>query len=276
MAQDMIFSGHDGHVLPARYWPVREEMAALLIVHGLGEHSGRYDIMAHALNAAGVSVYAYDQRGHGANDGARGYAHLEDLEKDILSVLRQIRGKTDKPVFLLGHSMGGGLALYTLLHSRPDVRAAIVCSPWLIITRQIPAFAAKFLKTHPDAFGRFSIPNGIPANALCQDPAVCGAYETDRLNHNRISLTLAAGMLRAADYSLSHSSNLRVPLLLCHGEADSVCSIEGSRQFARSCPGVRFVSFENAYHELHNEPVVREQLLLEISEFIHENLCQNA
>ena len=172
--------------------------------------------------------------------------------------------------------MGGGLALYTLLHSRPDVRAAIVCSPWLIITRQIPAFAAKFLKTHPDAFGRFSIPNGIPANALCHDPAVCGAYETDRLNHNRISLTLAAGMLRAADYSLIHGSNLHVPLLLCHGEADSVCSIEGSRQFARSCPGVRFVSFENAYHELHNEPVVREQLLLEISEFIHENLCQNA
>lgn len=272
MVQDMVFSGHDARVLPARFWPAQNETAVLLIIHGLGEHSGRYCAMAQTLNAAGISVYAYDQRGHGANAGPRGYARLDDLEKDVLAVLRQIQARTKAPVFLLGHSMGGGIALYTLLHSHPHVRAAVISSPWLIITRQIPGFAADFLKAHPGTFGRASISNGIPASALCHDPEVCAAYARDPLTHDRICLALAGDMLRAADYSLSHAARLQVPLLLCHGEADGICSIEGSRRFAQARPDVRFVSFPDAYHELHNEPAVCQRHLAGISAFIHENL----
>ena len=275
MVQDTVFSGHDAHVLPARFWPAQDETAALLVVHGLGEHSGRYNGMAQALNEAGISVYAYDQRGHGANAGTRGYARLADLEKDVLAVLRQIQARTAVPVFLFGHSMGGGIALYTLLHSRPDVRSAVICSPWLIITRQIPAFAANFLKAHPAAFGHVCISNGIPATALCHDLDACAAYARDPLTHDRISLALAGDMLYAADYSLSHTTRLQVPLLLCHGEADGICSIEGSRRFAQACPKVQFTSFANAYHELHNEPCIRQQHFAGICKFIHENLHQN-
>ena len=270
---DTVLYGHEGNVLPAKYWPCENPRAALLVVHGLGEHCGRYAGMAQALNACGIEVWGYDQRGHGTNPlGPRGYARVADLEKDSLSARTGIREKRGLPLFLLGHSMGGGLSLYTMLHSQPDVKAAVICSPWIELVKPLPELPAKILKKHPGMLGKAGIKNGIPETGLCHDPAVTQAYGTDPLVHDHISFALAADMLNAADYSLTHGDRLLVPMLLLHGDADGICSPEGTKIFAAQCEKARLEIFPGAFHEIHNEPDCREAMFSMIADFIGQNL----
>lgn len=271
--QDIVLYGHEKNVLPGKYWPCEDAKATLLIIHGLGEHCGRYDGMAQALNKQGIEVYGYDQRGHGANPlGPKGYARVEDLEKDILSVLDALREKSDLPLFLLGHSMGGGLVTYTMVHAQPDVRAAIICSPWIELVSALPELPAKILKKHPKIAGKAGIRNGIPETGLCHDDAVVKAYADDPLVHDHIAFALAADMLNAADYSLAHGDRAKVKLLMTHGSEDGICSPEGSRKFAAGCPMADLHIFEGAFHEVHNEPDAKDALFSLIGSFILENI----
>ena len=271
--QDITLYGHERNVLPGKYWPCESPKATLLVIHGLGEHCGRYAGMAQALNAQGIEVYGYDQRGHGANPlGPKGYARVADMEKDILAALDQLRERSEHPLFLLGHSMGGGLVTYTMVHSRPDVRAAIICSPWIELVSPLPELPAKILKKHPKLAGKAGIRNGIPETGLCHDEALVKAYIDDPLVHDHISFALAADMLNAADYSLAHGDRALVPLLMTHGSDDGICSPEGSRKFAASCPKADLHIFEGAFHEVHNEPGTKDKLFALIGSFILENV----
>lgn len=271
--RDITLYGHEKNILPTKYWPCADAKATLLIIHGFGEHCGRYAGMAQAMNAQGVEVYGYDQRGHGANPlGPRGCARAADLEKDILAVLDALREKSDLPLFLLGHSLGGGLVAYTLAHSQPSVRAAILCSPWFELVSPLPELPVKILKKHPKILGKASLRNAVPQTGLCHDEAVLRAYLEDPLVVDHIAFTLAADMLSAADYSLTHADRVLVPVLMSHGSEDGICSPEGSRKFAAQCPKADLHIFEGAYHEVHNEPEAKDALFALIGSFILENL----
>ena len=269
----------DGKQLYARVFEAESPRGVLCVAHGLGEHGDRYQKFADFMNAHGMTVYAQDHRGHGRNvekKGQRGIARMADLERDMVTMIDFAAKETGLPVIQFGHSLGGLIGLYTTLHSKPPVCAAIITSPWLKLVSAPPQAAFKAIGALSGVLSPFSINNGIPSTALCHDPAVCAAYDVDPQNHGRIGLALAADANRAANWVLAHPEELKVPLLLCHGEQDPICSVEGSREFSEKAKGVRFVEFEGAYHELHNEPLAAEKLFETELEFIDESLSLKA
>lgn len=269
----------DGKQLYARVFEAESPRGVLCVAHGLGEHGDRYQKFADFMNAHGMTVYAQDHRGHGRNvekKSQRGIARMADLERDMVTMIDFAAKETGLPVIQFGHSLGGLIGLYTTLHSKPPVCAAIITSPWLKLVSAPPQAAFKAIGALSGVLSPFSINNGIPSTALCHDPAVCAAYDVDPQNHGRIGLALAADANRAANWVLAHPEELKVPLLLCHGEQDPICSVEGSREFAEKAKCVRFVEFEGAYHELHNEPLAAEKLFETELEFIDEILSLKA
>lgn len=269
----------DGKQLYARVFEAESPRGVLCVAHGLGEHGDRYQKFADFMNAHGMTVYAQDHRGHGRNvekKSQRGIARMADLERDMVTMIDFAAKETGLPVIQFGHSLGGLIGLYTTLHSKPPVCAAIITSPWLKLVSAPPQAAFKAIGALSGVLSPFSINNGIPSTALCHDPAVCAAYDVDPQNHGRIGLALAADANRAANWVLAHPEELKVPLLLCHGEQDPICSVEGSREFAEKAKGVHFVEFEGAYHELHNEPLAAEKLFETELEFIDEILSLKA
>lgn len=269
----------DGKQLYARVFEAESPRGVLCVAHGLGEHGDRYQKFADFMNAHGMTVYAQDHRGHGRNvekKSQRGIARMADLERDMVAMIDFAAKETGLPVIQFGHSLGGLIGLYTTMHSKPLVCAAIITSPWLKLVSAPPQAAFKAIGALSGVLSPFSINNGIPSTALCHDPAVCAAYDVDPQNHGRIGLALAADANRAANWVLAHPEELKVPLLLCHGEQDPICSVEGSREFAEKAKGVRFVEFEGAYHELHNEPLAAEKLFETELEFIDEILSLKA
>ena len=269
----------DGKQLYARVFEAESPRGVLCVAHGLGEHGDRYQKFADFMNAHGMTVYAQDHRGHGRNvekKSQRGIARMADLERDMVTMIDFAAKETGLPVIQFGHSLGGLIGLYTTLHSKPPVCAAIITSPWLKLVSAPPQAAFKAIGALSGVLSPFSINNGIPSTALCHDPAVCAAYDVDPQNHGRIGLALAADANRAANWVLAHPEELKVPLLLCHGEQDPICSVEGSREFAEKAKGVRLVEFEGAYHELHNEHLAAEKLFETELEFIDEILSLKA
>ena len=123
-----------------------------------------------------------------------------------------------------------------------------------------------------DVLANVSISNGLSASDLCRDEAVCAAYKPDPYNHEKIGLGLAGDAHKASKWVLAHPEELTVPLLLCHGDADKICAVEGSRAFAEKGQSVHYVEYAGGYHELHNEPALREALFAEELCFIDQIL----
>jgi len=263
------FTTADGLSLWACAWEAEQPKAALCLIHGLGEHAGRYEQMALALNRQGISVYAYDQRGHGHSPGKRGVARLEQLSRDAHDFTDRICEETGLPTLLYGHSLGGGVGLYTLLFHTPKVVGGIISSPWLRLVNAPPAALLSVIRALPGLFGNMSAQNGLSAELLCHSDGVGQTYVKDPLNHEKAGLSLVADMSKAGERIIGEAALLPVPLLLLHGSGDGICDVSGSRAFAAAAGDkCRFVEFRDMFHELHNEPAVREQIFSMEAEFI--------
>lgn len=259
---DFVFTTSDGIAIAGHMHPAAGTARAnLVLVHGLGEHMGRYQAMAKALAWHGINVWTYDQRGHGQSPGKRGVARLSELSADAAAMVAHAKDETGLPTALFGHSMGGGVGLNTLLRLQPDVCCAIITGPWIELGRAIPAPLLGLIQRMPRLFAKASIANGIAAEALSHDPAIVSAYGSDQRNHDRVGLLLAADLCQNAQWLYQNATRLPAPLLLMHGQADSICSIQGSRRFAAAAgERCRFVEYPNMLHELHNEPELQASL----------------
>jgi alpha-beta hydrolase superfamily lysophospholipase len=257
--RELGWVSEDGLDLYAQAWePDTDLRAVVCLVHGIGEHSGRYGYVASRLTGAGFALLCCDLRGHGRSSGQRGhspsYAHLM---QDIDTLLEQASAKyPGKPRFLYGHSMGGGLVLNYALRCKPDIAGVIATSPWLRLTTPAPAWKLSFGKVMYYLFPRFSMPTGLDQAALAHDPAVIKAYAADPLVHEQVSARLAIDMFSAGEYALAHAGELSLPLLLVHGSADQITSPEATRQLAASAPAGRVTLriLDGCFHETHNEP----------------------
>lgn len=276
MRRDFELTCPDGVRLYARAFEADNPRAVLCIAHGLGEHGDRYQRFAEVMNRSGITVYVHDHRGHGRNvtkKSQRGIARMRDLERDMVTMIELAIKETGLPVFQFGHSLGGLIGLFTTLNAKPPVAGAIITSPWLRLVNPPPKALFDVVGAMAGVLNPISIKNGIPASALSHDAAVCAAYDVDPLNHDRIGLGLAGDANRAAQWVLDNPQQLKVPLLLCHGAKDPICSVEGSRAFAAKAPGVRYVEFPNAFHEIHNEPEDCERLFETELQFIGDVLA---
>jgi len=244
----------DGITLFTQSWlPEGDTTGRVLLVHGMGEHSSRYEHVARVLTAAGLRVDSFDHRGHGRSTGVRGHSpSYQRLQDDIQLMLEQ---DNTNPVFLYGHSMGGNLVLNFGLKN-PAVRGIIATGPWLRLTEQpsgaVILFARLMAAIKPD----LTINSGLDADGLSHDSALNQAYRDDPLVHPKISVKHFSGIHDAGLAAIEQAAAFTTPLLLIHGEKDPICDPEASRQFFAACKsGDKTLNiWPELFHEVHNEP----------------------
>lgn len=239
-------------------WKAAQPKAVVLLVHGLGEHAGRYDHVAAALNQAGYSLIGFDHPGHGQSDGVRGHISSYDVVFDLIDQLRQEAAKQNPglPQFVYGHSMGGNFVLYYLYKRQPKLAGAIVTSPGLGTADPVPAWKTTLGKVLYNLAPSFQMDNGLKREGLARDPAVVAAYNADPLVHGKISARLALDMLGHGKEMIGNAGAFpAVPLLLMQGSKDMLVSPPMTDQFAKGFKGdLTYKVWEGMYHELHNEP----------------------
>jgi alpha-beta hydrolase superfamily lysophospholipase len=230
--------------------------AGVVLVHGLGEHTGRWLPWIKKFNDAGTALVTVDLPGHGKSDGRRGVIRNYTLLHEMLDILIGEYTKTFPgiPVFLYGHSLGATIVLDYILEKEPDIKGAIVTSPWLKLSFE-PARAKLILARIINRIMPSLVqPSGLNVDHLSHDKTVVTNYVNDPLVHDRISAGLFQSTVTAADFSLRNAGNLNIPVLLIHGSEDMITSPAASSEFASASPVVQLKIWEGGFHELHNEP----------------------
>jgi alpha-beta hydrolase superfamily lysophospholipase len=234
--------------------PLAQSRGGIVIMHGLGEHSGRYRQLAHRLNEAGWSVRCYDHRGHGRSEGARGdIPNGAPMLQDAQIVIDEFKARTGYRPFLLGHSMGGLFAAHFALAGRAPLRGLILSSPALAIS--ISNTQKMLLKALRSVAPGLALANGLQSKFISHDARVVTAYEADPLVHNKISARLLGAMLESIAYCETHAGQLEVPALLLVSGDDHLVDAEGSKRFFAQLPPNRatMTVYDALYHEIFNE-----------------------
>ena len=265
----------DGQSLLLRDWPLEKARGAVLIVHGLGEHSGRYDRLAEWFNQRGYSVRAYDQRGHGQSPGRRGaLRHGDDLLADLAAVYTDYASAQAHVPLLLGHSMGGLVALRAVLDGCIVPPALVLSSPALRSweSPRMIRLAGLLSRIVPN----LPLRNGLNASKLSHVPQVVADYRNDRLRHSWITPRLAHFIFRDGAACIADAARLAVPTLLLVADADELVDPAGSRAFAKAAAASGQLTtryFSTLYHELFNEAEPgRSQVLMQLADWLGRQL----
>jgi alpha-beta hydrolase superfamily lysophospholipase len=250
--------GSTGDLLFRRSWIPRNAERIVILVHGYGEHSGRYEHTASDLARAGFEVHAYDQKGHGRSGGARCYARrfdhlLDDLEGFVAAVRTE---RAPLPVIVVGHSMGGlVVAAYASLRN-PTVAGVVTSGALLSMPEDVSPARAISIRVLKWIAPRLSLASQLDPDALSRDPEVVRAYLDDPLVQRKITASLASEMLTAMKRTAAAAAAVRVPILLLHGEDDRICALAGSRDFFEGLKVTQreFRTYPGLRHEIFNEP----------------------
>ena len=253
----------DGLTLRGREWPHEPARGTIVLVHGLGEHVGRYAHVAAFFNARGWRVVGYDHRGHGRSDGERGrLAAVDDLLVDLARAIDAVRAEhPGGPLVLLGHSLGGLVAARFVAGalapaadwSRP-VDALLLSSP-VLDTAMKPLQKAMLAVLGP-LTPNHAVANGLKPEWISRDPAVVAAYKADPLVHDRIAPRLARFIVDGGEFVRRVAPRWTVPTLLLYAGADRCVPPAGSAAFAAAAPPAVVTArvYPRLFHEIMNEP----------------------
>jgi acylglycerol lipase len=248
----------DGLDLYARAWaPDGKARAAIMLVHGHGEHVVRYDHVAAALTEQGYAVLGFDLCGHGKSGGPRGHASSYDAMMDDIATFTKLVDVRYPgiPRYIYGHSMGGNLVINYVLRRKPDLRGVIATGPWLKLAFDPPRSQIILGRLMNRIAPGFTQQSKLNTKGLSHDQAVVSAYENDPLVHDKISARLFVDMYETGLWALDHAAEFPLPLLLMHGSADPLTSAKASQEFAEKAGDkVTFKLWDGMYHEIHNEP----------------------
>ncbi len=253
------FVASDGDNLAVQDWPLdpgQPLRGVVIVVHGLGEHAGRYDHVARRLNHWGFAVRSYDQYGHGESGGPRGGLTSDDrLLDDLADIVdsTRLRMKKGTPLILLGHSMGGAVTSLFVARAVREVDALILSSPAL--DPGLNAFQKFLLATLPKIAPNLRVGNGLDPTKISHDAAVIEDYKKDRLIHDRISARLGRFIATAGAAVLAAAPTWKLPTLLLYAGEDALVNPQGSRTFGEVAPqsAVTARCFDTMYHEIFNE-----------------------
>jgi alpha-beta hydrolase superfamily lysophospholipase len=250
-------AGPRGQSLFRRAWLPPAPERTLLVVHGFGEHCGRYEHLGAWFAAHACAVHAYDHIGHGASSGARCHVRrFDDYLDDLGSMLALVRQEhPDVPVFLVGHSMGGLIVAAFLRERDPAVAGAILSGAALALPEGTSRMRLTLARVLRVVAPRANLASPVDPAGLSTDPEVVEAYLKDPLvHHDRMTASLAAELLSAIQRTEGHGADVRVPMLVLHGAEDPMCRVEGSQAFARELREGHFHSYPGMRHEIFNEP----------------------
>lgn len=259
------------------YWqawlPLDTVRAVVVVVHGIHEHSGRYGHVGTRLAAAGFAAYAADHRGHGRSDGRR--ANIERMaliQQDLRSFVRFASERHPGPVFMVGHSLGG---LIALVHALDYALAGLVLSGPAVTTTAGSALAKRLAPVLSALAPNLGVAGLDAEEKISRDPGVVQAYRTDPLVYRgRIKARTGAEILAVMQRLPGALPRLSVPLLILHGTDDKICPLAGSVTVhqAVSSPDKTLRRYPGLYHEVFNEPE-RDQILTDLISWLNQRLC---
>ena len=251
-----------------------ECQGVVVLVHGFGEHSGRYlEHVIPMLLETNMAVVSYDNIGHGKSGGKRGHCPNYGALLDILNVVtvRAAEKFPDLPLFLYGHSMGGNLVLNYALRHKTQVAGIVATSPYLRLAFQPPkwkmAVGRLLLKVWPSLTMR----SGLDPSGISRVREEVEKYKADPLVHDKVSPMYSFPVMSAGAWAIAHAERLAVKTLLLHGMADPIIDSKGTEEFHQKSNKTELKLFEGGYHELHHDEC-REEMLQIVQNWLKEQL----
>ncbi len=247
------FTSPAGHKIFWRYHGIDKPRANMLLVHGIGEHSGRYLNDIPNFQALGLNVFTYDQYGHGQTEGKHGTLDIADrLNQDLITMRAFYRERNPElPLLIFGHSMGGAVVANHLVNHADDVDLAILASPAL--RPHLSVLSSWFADVMASVAPHFTIRHGL-SNKVSHIERVNQELKADPLCHKTISGLLGQFIARAGKNARNHAPNWTVPTLLLYAGSDYLVSPKGSEEFAKNAPSlVESHCFKDYYHEIFHE-----------------------
>ncbi len=267
-----LFEANGGLQLFEQSWSPEAPRALVVIVHGYGDHCGRYESTALHLARSGYAVQAFDLRGHGRSQGKRCFIRTFDDWLDDLEVVlrRATRRWPGKPVFLLAHSLGGLVVSLFAIDDRAELSGLVLSAPAVKLGEDFSEFEIRASLVLGRLLPHFPMA-GVRSASVSRDPAVVEDYQTDPLvHHGSTPARTASEIVRAIWRVQREAERISTPLLLMHGAEDQVADIEGSREFfelVRSADK-RLRVLDGLYHDIMNEPE-KASVLEEISDWLN-------
>ena len=256
-----------------RWWQPPSVRALLVIVHGFGEHGGRYEALALRLADQGLMVAVPDLWGHGRSEGGRG--DLGEVPESVRHLRRMAAAvflpeSGQRAYSLFGHSFGGLAAIAWALEIPGDLHRFVVQSPLLEVAFPIPRWKTASAALLAAWWPAFPFSTRLETGALSRDTAIVEAYRNDPLVHASLSARTYRSLTRTKNEVMQRAGTLRVPVLMLLGSADRIVSVDAARRWFALLPGEkRSVVFPECYHELHHEPVRDEVIRLTCEWILH-------
>jgi len=272
-SNDGSIVGVRGLRLAYRTWEVANARAAIVVVHGLGEHSGRYAEFGERMASFGFSTFALDLRGHGLSEGRRGHVQSFDIYlQELDRFRREVEGMADFriPMFLLGHSMGGLIATRYLAEYNTRFEGGIIISPWLATAMEVPRWKATLSSAFSKILPALPFASGLKPVDLTRDSDIVEAYASDPLVHDIITPRLFVEASAAMGQALQRSDRMQEPILFLLAGDDRIVNTDRSLRFAKQITSVRDVTirvYAGHFHELLNE-IDRVAIMREIRDWI--------
>lgn len=261
------FTSHDGVNIFYRHYQAPNERARLVIAHGLGEHSGRYGNVVNWLLPKDISIWAPDHRGHGKSGGKRG--HILNFEQYLLDLRLMVeiareQLPVNRKVFLLGHSMGGLIAIFFALRNPELIDGLIASSPALGMVIEVPAIKSILGKVMSFLWPGLTMANELDATKISHDEAVVNAYQNDPLIHDRVSARWFTEFLSAMETVNQQAAHIKVPTLLQIAGDDHLVNVQSSKRFFENLTvnDKTLYFYEGLYHEVFNEMLEQRQKVL--------------
>ena len=275
MGAEGTLPSSDGTQLYWRSWiPKMAPTHTLAVLHGHGEHSGRYEGLAKALGQEAIAVVAVDWRGHGKAGGQRGHAlSWDELIADATAFYDFVRtmAAPDEEVIPLGHSVGGAILASGIIRGRLKPRRFVLSSPALRIKAQVPGWKIGMGKAMSRLVPTFSLDSELALDGLSHDPAVAPAYRADPLTHGKISARFYTQWLAANAETLERAAEVKIPFLASHGSADPIIDPAATEEFFnRTGSTAKVLKIYDGYlHEPYNE-TGREAVFADLARWIKE------
>ncbi len=257
-----------------RYTSPRNVKGVVVLVHGFGEHSGRYlDSVIPMLFEADLAIFTFDNVGHGRSSGKRG--HCPSYEA-LLNILNTVVEKTAElfleiPMFLYGHSMGGNLVLNYALRRDVELRGIIATSPYLRLAFEPPQWKMILGKLMLKIGPSITLPSGLDPNGISRIPEEVEKYKNDSLVHDKVSPMFSFPIMNAGEWAIQNAAKLKINTLLLHGTADPIIDYRGTKHFHKNSKSTTLKLLEGGYHELHND-LCRQEIFTVISNWMKEQL----